>query len=155
LNKSLGKRFDIKKIKIAYRLVFFGMDSCVTCALLYPLITMANKNELIAIVEPKIFSSKSDYRNYVQKLLTKYTDEFDSNIPVPVLLLQLKPNDSLKLISPPVITEIAMAISDTLDSFEKMSFIDGETPLSIFFINQLHKMSSNLLSEENDINKFD
>ncbi|MHA1992557.1 MAG: hypothetical protein ACW981_13880 [Candidatus Hodarchaeales archaeon] len=152
MNKSLGKKFDIKNIKIAYRLVFFGMDSCITCALLYPLITMANKNELIAVVEPKIFSSKSDYRNYIQKLLTKYTDEFDSNIPVPLLLLQLKPNDSLKLVSPPVITEIAMAISDTLDSFEKMSFIDGETPLSIFFINQLHKMSSNLLSEVNDIN---
>ncbi len=123
------------------------MDSCITCALLYPLITMANKNELVSVVEPKIFSSKDGYRKFVTKILKKFTPEFDSAIPVPVILMQLKPNSQLKLVSPPIITEIAMSISDTLDSFEKMSFIDGEIPLSVFFINQLHKMSSNLLDE--------
>ncbi len=138
-------------MKVAYRLLFIGMDSCITCALLYPLITMANKNDLVSVVEPKIFSSKDGYREFVAKIIKKFTREYDSSIPVPVLLIQLKPNSQLKLVSPPIVTEIAMSISDTLDSFEKMEFIDGEIPLSVFFINQLHKMSSNLLDElEND-----
>ncbi len=143
-------------MKIAYRLLFLGMDSCITCALLYPLITMANKNDLVSVVEPKIFDSKDGYRKFVANILQKFTREFDSAIPVPVILMQLKPNSQLKLVSPPIVTEIAMSISDTLDSFEKMSFVDGEISLSVFFINQLHKMSSNLLDEledksENDI----
>ncbi|MFW9928193.1 MAG: hypothetical protein ACFFD1_02250 [Candidatus Thorarchaeota archaeon] len=149
MNSQIERHKTYKEIKIAYRLIMLGLDSCINCSLIYPLLNIAQKNDLITIIEPKVFKSKGEYCEYALDFLQSFSSEFKKKIPVPILLMQLNADDDLKLVSPATITEVAMTLSEGLNSFEKMAYIDGEIPVSIFLVNQLHKMSSNLINKEN------
>ena len=138
---------SFKDMKIGHKIYFYGLESCITCAIIFPLINMSSKHNLVDDVETIIYPNKDEYKKNIIPILKQYKSrelEESSEIPVPVILIQQKPGEPKKLVSPAIITEVAMTLSDELNDFQKMEYMDGEL-INIFMINLLHKMTSNLI----------
>ena len=148
---------QLQSVKIAYRIVFYGLQTCLTCAMLFPLISIAEKGKLITRVESHIYSNKTIYKEQVCPILNQYDPNLcshdGSELPIPIILLQARfESPDLHLVSPSVVAEVGMSLSDEINRLDDkgriMEYLDGEMTLTPTLLGFLHKISQNVIFKQ-------
>ena len=128
-------------------MIFYGMDGCINCAFLFPLLSLADRENLFEKVDAIHFKTKDEYKSEIIKILKEY-DSLTNNIPSPLILIQKVEGGDKYLVKPETIYESAVELTDSLNHMGDsavIQYMDGELDLSVLFVNLLIKMSSNLL----------
>lgn len=149
---------QLKKLegtKLAHRLRFFGMHGCSTCMFALPLLSLGQKANMIEEIDTEIYD-KSNYQETVYTILEKnWKNQWQSywhanGVPVPIILVQLKPNSQWYLVKP----DVTLSVVDDLNEYLQanggdaaiIAFLDSEIDFRMYFFNLIVRLVSNLMA---------
>lgn len=138
---------SMKRIKVAHKLIMYGMDGCINCAFLLPLLSLADRENLFEEVEVFHYKSKEEYKKEAIKVLESFNLN-TKNIPTPLILIEKKDKEIKYLVKPEIVFECGIELMDSLNAMGDeavIQYMDGEFDLTILFVNLLIKMSSNII----------
>lgn len=158
---GLFKLMGIDKISefnigvLAYKLTFYGSHGCPSCALTLPLLSLAQKRNLIQEIEVE-FLDKEQYNETLSSLLLEFPrwlqfwNKEKYGIPKPMIFLQVKPHLPITLVRPEITLSIVDKIQEFLQSnggdLAVLAWLDDEFEFKSFFINLLIEMVSNVIT---------
>ena len=147
-NHNLQKEKDvIKEWKLGYKLIFYELAGCISCAFLLPLLSHADRTHMFDEVEEKGFDTKEQYKENIINILEKY-GRLNKNIPSPVILVQKQKDNVLLLVEPDTVSECAQELMDALNRLGDsavLQYMDGELDHKILFNNLLLKLTTNII----------
>jgi len=147
-DNNLQKENAVKRpTKLGYKLTFYGLYGCISCAFLLPLLSHADRTHMFEEVEEIDYDTKEKYKEKVGSILEKY-GKLTKNLPSPVILLQKEKDNIELLIEPDTVAECAVELTDTLNrlgDIAVMQYMDGELDHNILFNNLLLKLTTNII----------
>ena len=136
-----------RPMKLGYKLTFYGLNGCISCAFMLPLLSHADRIHLFEEVIEIDYPTKEEYKNKIGAILEKY-DRLSKIIPSPVILIQ-KDKDKVEfLVEPDTVSECAVELMDSLKRLGDMAvvqYMDGELDHKIIFNNLLLKLTTNII----------
>jgi hypothetical protein len=118
--------------------IFLSLAGCLQCNYIFPLLKLANKLNLVEVVEFQSFDDKELYHKSAVSILDKWNIDYSSE-PIPVPLILISTNNIDRIVNQTLIDECTFAIKDSFDDMELLEFLDLE-------IND-HKLVVNLFSK--------
>lgn len=142
-NGPLPKR----PLKLGYKLTFYGLYGCISCAFLLPLLSHADRIHMFDEVEEIDYPTKEEYKDKVGSILEKY-QRMSKNIPSPVILIQKEKDKVEFLVEPDTVSECAVELMDSINRLgdvAMMQYMDGQLDHKILFNNLLLKLTTNII----------
>ncbi len=137
----------IKEWKLGYKLTFYGLYGCISCAFLLPLLSHADRTHMFDEIKEIDYDTKESYKENISGILDNY-GRLNKNIPSPVILFQKEKNGVLLLVEPDTVSECAQELMDALNRLGDgavIQYMDGELDHKILFNNLLLKMTTNII----------
>ena len=125
---------------IAQRITYLGLDGCLTCNFIGPIIKMCASQKLFDNLDYSHYQSKEIYQEKADNLINKYNLGIDGPIPIPLVIITIR-NTTL-IASQAVIEEVACKIQEELTEEELFSFFDGELEKNGFVLSLVSKIIS-------------
>lgn len=135
---------SLKTLRLAHKIEFYGVTGCMNCAYIYPLLSIANRAEMVQEVAVKTFTTKEQYREAMEQLYATHMRP-TNNYPIPTLVLQQNVDSGSLLVAPEVVEEVATELAHQLGAMGDMAlmeYMDGELELRTFFLNLLLRLVS-------------
>lgn len=127
---------------VAQSIVYLGLDGCLTCNYISPLIRICASKKLFDHLEYSHYQSKDVYREKAQKFL-KEADLTVDSIPIPLIVITIGKKTSIA--SQAVIEEVACKIQEELTEEELFAFFDEDLEKNGFVLSLVSKIVSETL----------
>lgn len=145
---SNKKEPELKKpSKLGYKLIFYGLYGCISCAFLLPLLSFADRTHLFDEVEEIDYDTKEKYKENIGAILERYGRN-SKTLPSPIMLVQKEKDGVQLLIEPDTVSECAVELMDSLNrlgDIAMMQYMDGELDHKSMFHNLILKLVTNVI----------
>ena len=134
-------------IKLGFKLTFYGLYGCTSCAILLPLLSYADRMHLFEKVVEIDYDSKESYKKNISSILQAY-GRLDKILPSPIILIQKKVDSIELLVEPDIVNECTVELSDSITRLGErtlIKFLDGKYIVDALFTKLLLKMTTNAI----------
>ena len=125
---------------LAQQITYLGLDGCLTCNYISPVIKMCASQKLFDNLFYSHFQSKEIYHNRAKKLLDKYKLNVDGPVPIPLIIITI--GETTSIASQTVIEEVACKIQEELTEEELFAFFDEDLEKNGFVLSLVSKIIS-------------
>jgi hypothetical protein len=125
---------------IAQGIIYLGLDGCLTCNYISPLIRMCASQKLFDHLEYSHYQSKELYHEKAKKYLKKYDLSVEGPIPIPLIVITI--GESTSIASQTVIEEVACKVQEELTEEELFAFFDEDLAKNGFILSLVSKIIS-------------
>ena len=131
-------------LNLASNIVYMGLNGCLTCNFIGPIIKKSFEMNLIENLNYFQFEDKQEYHNQALKLLSDYkiTDVLNP-IPIPLIFITL--NDTTLIANQAILEECAVKIQEELSDEQLFSFFDEEIDNKNLILTLISKIISDTM----------
>lgn len=125
---------------LAHRITYIGLDGCLTCNFISPVIKMCASKNFFGNLEYTHFNSKERYHNSAVKLIEKYDLGIEGSIPIPLIIITI--GEFTSVASQSVLEEVACRVQEELTEEELFAFFDEDLTKNGFILSLVSKIIS-------------